>query len=90
LFLAVAFVVSYAAGGWILAVPAVLAIWAGWLYVNPYTDCSWCKGTGKHRLSTKRTYGPCWNPRCQRGTVQRLGSRQVHKAVRAIRGRAWK
>jgi len=63
---------------------AGVVFWAGWLYVNPFTDCSWCKGTGKNRWRTKRTYGRCRNPRCQRGTVQRLGSKTVHRAVRGL------
>lgn len=68
----------------ILAVPLDLLIWAAWLYVNPFTNCGWCKGKGKHPLRTKKTFGNCWNPRCQRGTVQRLGSKTVHRAVRAL------
>ena len=67
-----------------LIILAALTAWCAWLYLNPFTDCRWCKGTGKHKFRTKRTYGACWNPRCQRGTVQRLGSRTVHRAVRAV------
>jgi len=75
--------------GWItanlvLAVPAAFLIWVGWLYVNPFTNCGWCKGTGKHKLSSRKTFGDCWNPRCQRGTVQRLGSKTVHRSKRAL------
>lgn len=69
----------------VLAVPADLVIWGGWLLVNPFTDCGWCHGTGKHKFRTRRTYGQCFNPRCQRGTVQRFGSKSVHRAVRALR-----
>ncbi|HTW00236.1 MAG TPA: hypothetical protein VMF87_08030 [Streptosporangiaceae bacterium] len=69
----------------ILAVPADLLIWAGWLLVNPFTSCGWCKGKGRHPFRTRRTYGKCWNPRCQRGTVQRFGSKTAHRAVRALR-----
>jgi len=68
----------------ILAIPLDLLIWAAWLYVNPYTSCRACKGTGKHKFRTKKTFGNCWNPRCQRGTVQRLGSKTVHRAVRSL------
>lgn len=68
----------------LLAVPLDLLIWVIWLYVNPFRNCGWCKGTGKHKFRTKRTFGNCWNPRCQRGTVQRLGSKTVHRAVRAL------
>lgn len=77
------------AWGWVtlnlvLAVPAVAVIWAAWVYVNPMRDCGWCKGKGLHPLSGRRYRGRCWNPRCQRGTVQRLGSKTVHRAVRAL------
>jgi len=68
----------------LLAVPLDLLIWAAWLYVNPFTNCRACKGTGKHKFRTKRTFGNCWNPRCQRGTVQRLGSKTAHRARRAL------
>ena len=77
------------AWGWvtrnlILAVPGGVVIWAAWVYVNPMTDCGWCKGKGRHLLSGKKYFGRCWNPRCQRGTVQRFGSKTVHRAARAL------
>jgi len=68
----------------VLAVPAAFVIWVTWLYVNPFTNCGWCKGKGKHLLSSKKTFGNCWNPRCQRGTVQRAGSKTVHRSKRAL------
>jgi hypothetical protein len=68
----------------ILAIPLDFLIWVAWLLVNPFTNCGWCKGTGKHPLRTKKTFGGCWNPRCQRGTVQRLGSKTAHRARRAL------
>ena len=68
----------------ILAVPLAFVIWVAWLLVNPFTNCGWCKGKGRHPLSSKKTFGPCWNPRCQRGTVQRVGSKTVHKARQAL------
>jgi hypothetical protein len=77
------------AWGWVtrnllLAAPGDVVIWAIWVYLNPFTKCGSRKGTGKHPLSCKKFFGNCWNPRCQRGTVQRLGSRTVHRAVRAL------
>jgi len=77
------------AWGWVtrnllLAVPAAVVIWLAWVYVNPFTRCGWCQGKGKHPLSGRKYFGSCWNPRCQRGTVQRAGSRSVHRAVRAL------
>jgi hypothetical protein len=74
-----------ATGNLVATVPAAFLIWVGCLYVNPFTTCSWCKGTGRHGLSSKRTFGRCWNPRCRAGTVQRLGSKSVHRAVHALR-----
>ena len=68
----------------ILAVPADFVIWAGWVFVNPFTNCGWCKGKNRHPLSGRKFFGTCWNPRCQRGTVQRAGARAVHRAVRAL------
>lgn len=68
----------------VLAVPADVVIWVAWAYVNPFTDCGWCKGKGRHPLSGRKYFGSCWNPRCQRGTVQRAGSKTVHRAVRAL------
>jgi hypothetical protein len=68
----------------ILGVPLALVIWVVWLLVNPFTNCGWCKGKGKHPLSSKKTFGSCWNPRCQRGTVQRFGSKRVHRARQAL------
>jgi len=67
-----------------IAVPLAVVLWAGWVYVSPFTNCGWCKGKGRHPLSGKKFFGSCWNPRCQRGTVQRAGSKTVHRAVRAL------
>jgi hypothetical protein len=68
----------------IVAAPLALLIWVAWLLVNPFTNCGWCKGKGKHPLSSKKTFGSCWNPRCQRGTVQRVGSKTAHRARQAL------
>ena len=68
----------------VLAIPAAGIIWTAWVLLNPFTKCGWCHGTGKHPLSGPKYHGPCWNPRCQRGTVQRLGSKTAHRARRAL------
>lgn len=68
----------------ILAVPLALAVWAVWLIVNPFTNCGWCSGAGKHLLSSRKTFGKCWNPRCQRGTVERFGAKTAHRARQAL------
>ena len=82
--LAAVFVWGWVSRNLLLAVPADVAIWMVWVYVNPFKNCGWCKGSGKHPLSSRKTFGSCWNPRCQRGTVQRFGSKAVHRAVRAL------
>lgn len=69
----------------VLAAPAAVVIWVAWVYISPMTDCGWCRGKGRHPLSGRKYFGRCWNPRCQRGTVQRLGSRSVHRAAGALR-----
>jgi hypothetical protein len=70
----------------IVAVPAAFVTWVAWVLVNPFKDCGVCSGRGRHGLSSKKTYGWCWNPRCQKGTVQRFGSRAVASAVQAFIG----
>jgi DnaJ-class molecular chaperone len=57
------------------------------LYLWPYRPCPRCDGKGTNRGSSRRRFGKC--KRCD-GTrsVQRTGSRQVHRAVRgAVRYR---
>jgi hypothetical protein len=81
----VALVVVLAAG-WlghllIAAVPLDVAVWVAWLLADPFTNCGWCGGSGKHPLRTRKTFGRCWNPRCQRGTVVRLGARTAWRIV---------
>ena len=82
--LAAVFIWGLASRNLVLAVPADVVLWTAWVYVNPMKDCGWCKRTGKHPLSGSKYFGGCWNPRCQRGTVQRFGSKAVHRAVRAL------
>ncbi len=62
------------------------AAWWLWnLWVHPFRPCPRCAGKGVNRGSNKRWHGTC--RRC-RGSkhVQRLGSRQLHKAILAGRG----
>ncbi len=63
---------------------AAAVVYAGSLYIWPFRPCSRCGGTGRNRGSNKRRYGTCKARRCDRGTVQRVGSRTVHKTVRAL------
>jgi hypothetical protein len=80
----IVFIWGLATRNLLLAIPLDVVIWAAWVYINPFTKCGWCKGSGRHPLSGKKYHGSCWNPRCQRGTVQRFGSKTVHRAVRAL------
>ena len=82
--LAIVAVWGLAARHLLLAIPGDVVIWASWVYVNPMTKCAWCNGSGRHVLSGKKFFGSCWNPRCQRGVVQRAGSKTVHRAVRGL------
>ena len=75
---------GFASQNLVIAVPADVVLWTAWVYLNPMLDCGWCKGKGIHPLSGRKYRGRCWNPRCQRGTVQRFGSKTVHRAVRAL------
>lgn len=58
--------------------------YAGSLYIWPMKPCTRCGGTGRNKGSTKKRYGACRARRCERGTVQRLGSKSVHRAVRSL------
>jgi hypothetical protein len=63
---------------------AAAVIYTGSLYAWPFRPCSRCGGTGRNRGSNRRRYGTCKARRCDRGTVQRLGSKTVHRAVRSL------
>jgi DnaJ-class molecular chaperone len=66
----------------ILAVLAVVALRAGFLYLRPFGPCPKCKGRGNIQRGRRRPV--C--PRCQgRRRIQRTGSRAVHRLVRKIR-----
>jgi hypothetical protein len=61
---------------------AVILMWAIWLYFHPFKPCWACKGTGVNRGSSRKAFGRC--RRCKGSRqVQRIGSRQLHRAVRA-------
>lgn len=66
----------------ILVALAVVIGYAGSLYIWPFRPHKRCGGTGRNRGSNGRRYGVCKSRRCKNGTVQRIGSRQVHRAVR--------
>ena len=67
-----------------LLILAAAAAYAGSLYVWPFRPCPRCKGTGRNRGSNRKRYGACKARRCDRGTVQRFGSKTVHRAVRSL------
>jgi DnaJ-class molecular chaperone len=52
------------------------------LYVHPFGPCRKCSGRGTNRGSTRRAFGTCRRCKGTR-TRQRLGSRALHRAIRA-------
>jgi DnaJ-class molecular chaperone len=76
---------SGAAWFWISC--AVIVVWVVRAYFWPFAKCGWCDGSGKRHMGKR--FGNCW--RCKgSGRRQVKGSKQVHQAVRAVRGRSWK
>lgn len=66
-----------------LLVPAVIVIWAVRAYFWPFTQCRRCHGRKVSKGSTRKRYGLC--KACGgTGARQVLGSRAVHRAVRAL------
>jgi hypothetical protein len=70
---------------WLVAAVDVL-IYLGDLYVHPFKPCPRCSGRGipgTNRGSRRSAFGRC--KRCG-GTrqVQRIGSKQLHRAARAL------
>ena len=62
---------------------AAVAVWAVRAYFWPFAPCWRCKGRKTNRGSTRKRFGPC--KRCGgSGSRQVLGSRTVHRAVRAL------
>jgi DnaJ-class molecular chaperone len=68
---------------WAAAAAIIAGAWLWRAAFRPFADCRWCDGTGKKR--TGRRFRHCW---ACKGTGRRqvLGSRQVHRAARAITG----
>jgi DnaJ-class molecular chaperone len=66
-----------------LVVLAVIGWWAWHAWFHPFRPCPRCHGKGTNPGSNRKRHGDC--RRCH-GTrrVQRIGSRTVHRAVRAI------
>ena len=53
------------------------------LYRHPFGPCRRCKGRKTNRGSSRRSWGKCKG--CGgTGERQRLGSRQLHRAVRSL------
>jgi hypothetical protein len=67
---------------WLVGFVAV-AMWTVRAYFWPMAPCRACKGTKTNKGSTRKRFGKC--RKCE-GTGARwvVGSRQVHKAVRAV------
>ena len=64
----------------------ILIAVAGWTvraYFWPFARCRRCKGAKTNRGSSKKRFGTC--SRCGgTGTRQVLGSKTVHRAIRAL------
>lgn len=73
--------------GWAVIITIAAVAWTVRAYFWPFAACGWCKGTGRRTMGSR--FGNCrW---CKgSGRRQVRGSKTVHKAVRAIRGRPWK
>ena len=76
---------QHLSGGTVVVVLAVLAvIWLVRLWWHPFGACGRCDGSGKNLGSTGKRYGHC--RKCKgTGRRQRLGSKQVQRAVRGLR-----
>lgn len=67
---------------WLIAAAVVLGYLVH-LYVYPFGPCRRCKGKRTNRGSGKKSWGKC--KRCGgSGERQRLGSKQLHRAVRSL------
>jgi|HubBroStandDraft_3_1064219.scaffolds.fasta_scaffold377373_2 hypothetical protein len=61
-------------------------LYCGSLYFWPMRPCRWCAGRGTNRGSSGRRFGKC--RRCGGSrSVQRLGSRTIHRLVRGAASR---
>lgn len=67
---------------WLVAVILALVL-LGDLYVHPLKPCGRCSGKGTNKGSRRSAFGKCGKCGGAR-QVQRLGSRQVHRAVRSL------
>jgi translation initiation factor 2 beta subunit (eIF-2beta)/eIF-5 len=71
--------------GWLIGA-AVVAGFLVDLYVHPFKPCPRCSGRaipGTNRGSRRSAFGQC--KRCGgTRTIQRIGSKQLHRAVRAL------
>jgi len=66
-----------------LLVAVVVAGYLVHLYRHPFKACGRCKGRKTNRGSSRRSWGKCKG--CGgTGERQRLGSRQLHRAVRSL------
>jgi len=68
---------------WFLLILAAAAWWLISRYFWPFRPCPRCKGSGTNPGSNSKRHGPCG--RCHGSRhVQRIGSKTVHRAVRAV------
>lgn len=65
-----------------LGAVALVILWAVRAYFWPFAPCRWCEGTGRNKGSTSARFGVCKH--CTGGRRQVLGSKTVHRSVRAL------
>ncbi len=66
-----------------LLIVTALAAWTVRAYLWPFAPCRRCRGTKTNRGSSRKRFGTC--SRCGgTGSRQVLGSRAVHRTVRAL------
>jgi hypothetical protein len=68
----------------ILAGLVLAAVWAGSLYIHPFTRCGSCGGSGLNKGSTGKKFGTCKACGGSR-RKQRFGSRTLHRWVQSAR-----
>jgi hypothetical protein len=74
--------VSIEPGPALAVLGAAIAVWAVRAWFWPFAACRWCRGRGRNAGSNGRRWGTCWA--CGgSGKRQVLGSRALHRAVRA-------
>ena len=73
---------TWGTAGLVLAALALITAWCVWVYACPFTAHRRCNGSGRNVSRKRKYFGQCRSSRCNNGTIQRLGSRTITRAVR--------